>query len=242
MSSPWCSTAIRSESPITAAITCSITMMDTPASRMPRITSTVSSTSVGVRPDITSSRSSTRGSVASARASSSRFRSPMESACAGRPARGARRVSARTSRARRRATAAERVRLKAPTMTFSTTDSSGKGWTSWKVRASPRRQIACGGSPVISCPSSLTLPPSGRTKPVTAANNVVLPAPLGPMRPRISPWARDRLTSDSAWSPPKRLDRERTSMSVMVRRAPPRRPRGSGALPSPRAGGRRRPP
>src|SRR4051794_23840887 len=35
-------------------------------------------------------------------------------------------------------------------------------------------------------------------------NNVVLPAPLGPIRPVISPCAAARLTSVSAFTPPKR--------------------------------------
>src|SRR3954464_8159584 len=42
-------------------------------------------------------------------------------------------------------------------------------------------------------------------------NAVVLPAPLGPMRPTISYSLTSRLTSCSACSPPKRIDRSRTS-------------------------------
>src|SRR5882672_5886697 len=40
--------------------------------------------------------------------------------------------------------------------------------------------------------------------PVIALKAVVLPAPLGPMRPRISPSYRVKLTSSSATTPPKR--------------------------------------
>ena len=42
-------------------------------------------------------------------------------------------------------------------------------------------------------------------KPEMQSNSVVLPAPLWPMRPRISPGARSRSTSSTALIPPKRL-------------------------------------
>src|SRR6478672_3372854 len=42
-------------------------------------------------------------------------------------------------------------------------------------------------------------------------NAVVFPAPLGPIRPTISNSLTSRLTSCSACSPPKRIDRSRTS-------------------------------
>src|SRR5690348_2251839 len=42
-------------------------------------------------------------------------------------------------------------------------------------------------------------------------NAVVLPAPLGPIRPTISNSLTSRLTSCSACRPPKRIDRSRTS-------------------------------
>src|SRR5215831_3444953 len=41
--------------------------------------------------------------------------------------------------------------------------------------------------------------------------NVVLPAPLGPMTPRISPWRIVRSTSETAARPPKRLVMPRAS-------------------------------
>src|SRR5215471_19715014 len=40
--------------------------------------------------------------------------------------------------------------------------------------------------------------------------NVVFPAPLGPMSPRISPWESSKLTFDTASTPAKRLVRLRT--------------------------------
>src|SRR6476661_8772191 len=49
---------------------------------------------------------------------------------------------------------------------------------------------------------------------------VVLPAPLGPMMPRISPGAARRLTSFTAVSPPKRLVTA-SSSSIASHRAQP---------------------
>ena len=37
------------------------------------------------------------------------------------------------------------------------------------------------------------------------SNSVVLPAPLGPMRPQISPAANETLTSERARTPPKAM-------------------------------------
>jgi len=48
-----------------------------------------------------------------------------------------------------------------------------------------------------------TLPDWGMRTPEITSKRVVLPAPLGPMSPTISPGATDRLTSSSARMPPK---------------------------------------
>ena len=55
------------------------------------------------------------------------------------------------------------------------------------------------------------VPPSGRTRPATLRTSVVLPAPLGPSRPRISPGARSSETPSSARRAPKDFERLRTS-------------------------------
>src|SRR5215813_2317906 len=47
-------------------------------------------------------------------------------------------------------------------------------------------------------PSTDTFPVSEGSTPARHSNSVVLPAPLGPMRPRISPARIDSETSDSA--------------------------------------------
>src|SRR2546423_11168585 len=41
--------------------------------------------------------------------------------------------------------------------------------------------------------------------PVTTLNNVVLPAPFGPIKPKISPARTRSVTSERALSPPKRF-------------------------------------
>ncbi len=63
----------------------------------------------------------------------------------------------------------------------------GKGRTSWKVRARPRRRIRWAGSPPMGRPAKVMLPRSGRSAPAMQLKRVVLPEPLGPMTPRISP-------------------------------------------------------
>jgi hypothetical protein len=53
----------------------------------------------------------------------------------------------------------------------------------------------------MSRPSTVTLPELGRTMPQTMLISVVLPAPFGPSRAKISPRRISRLTSFSACSP-----------------------------------------
>src|SRR6266480_4919132 len=64
--------------------------------------------------------------------------------------------------------------------------------------------MRCGGRPVMSSPSNTTRPPVGRSTPVRQLKNVDLPAPLGPISPRIAPLATESDTLLSAASPPKR--------------------------------------
>ncbi|CAB4708088.1 unannotated protein [freshwater metagenome] len=78
---------------------------------------------------------------------------------------------------------------------------------SWKERIRPRRPRASGESRVTSWPSKTTRPSSGVVKPATSSKVVVLPAPLGPIRPRISPLRTSRSTPRTARTPPKDLRR-----------------------------------
>ena len=151
--------------------------------------------SASSRPPRLSSASSSLGWVASARAISSFFRpaapmpstrrlrvggQPDQSQCLARPLLGA---LARDALGRAVDSAAS--------VAFSRTDSLRNGRGIWKVRASPRRQISLGGRPPICSPSSRDRAGrSARTAPAITLKVVLLPDPLGPIRPRISPLAK----------------------------------------------------
>src|SRR6266540_3530415 len=75
----------------------------------------------------------------------------------------------------------------------------------WKVRAMPRWQILSGVRPPISSPRNRMEPAVGGSAPDTQLNSVVLPEPLGPISPRISPSRTSKDTRLSAVNPPKRL-------------------------------------
>ena len=81
------------------------------------------------------------------------------------------------------------------------TESLGKPRATWKVRTSPRRLTASGASPAISCPSNRIEPASGGTRPETTLNNVVLPAPFGPISPVMPPATTARSTPRSTSRP-----------------------------------------
>jgi hypothetical protein len=69
----------------------------------------------------------------------------------------------------------------------SATVSEDHSRASWNDRPRPARVRALAAQLETSRPSSCTRPPSSGTNPVSASKNVVLPAPFGPMIPRISP-------------------------------------------------------
>src|SRR5260221_10357544 len=77
----------------------------------------------------------------------------------------------------------------------------------------PRWTGRWGAGPAIERSSSHTLPPSGAYRPEMTLMQVVLPEPLGPTRPRISPDFRSKLKPSSARKPPKRLTRFSTVRS-----------------------------
>ena len=145
------------------------------------------SVSVGRSPAITSSSSSNFGSVASARATSSRLRSGRVSVEAMLAAL-VEQAEARAARARAcsRAAPTSCRCSKAPTITLSSTLKAGNGRTSWKVRATPRRHTASGASPAMGSPASAIEPSSGACAPAIRLNSVVLPAPFGPIRAKMA--------------------------------------------------------
>src|SRR6056297_393125 len=89
----------------------------------------------------------------------------------------------------------------------------------WNVRAMPRSTISLGRFPTTDRSSSRTSPELGVYTPVIRLNNVVLPAPLGPMTETISPGSTSKLRFVMACRPPKLLFRWRT-LSIAMSGAP----------------------
>src|SRR5437016_2807352 len=85
----------------------------------------------------------------------------------------------------------------------------------------PRRQVASAVSPSIRSPANRIVPSSGGSAPAMMLNNVVLPAPLGPITAKIAPSSTVKLTSWTARTPLKRFDKASTSSSTPISRALP---------------------
>src|SRR5262250_948593 len=98
-------------------------------------------------------------------------------------------------------------------MTLSRTGRRGKLRTTWKVRPTPMRQTSKVLRPSICWPASRAEPSSGGSTPFNTLKSVVLPAPFGPMIPRIPPSAIEKLTSLTAFKPPNMRDTSSTSRS-----------------------------
>src|SRR3546814_276096 len=96
------------------------------------------------------------------------------------------------------------VAKRCATTRFSRTVSSCKGCGIWKVRPMPMRARRCRGRSPKLTESKAMRPPDGRTRPDTALNRVVLPAPLGPTRPTPSCRPAANVTASTAVKPPKR--------------------------------------
>jgi hypothetical protein len=75
-----------------------------------------------------------------------------------------------------------RVRLWRPTMTFSSALMLANRRMFWKVRAMPASTTVRLGAEQVA-PLKRNWPSSGGYRPVSTLNSVVLPAPLGPIRP-----------------------------------------------------------
>ena len=77
--------------------------------------------------------------------------------------------------------------------------------------------MRCAGRPAMSWPSKATVPRSGFKRPAIRLKVVLLPEPLGPIRPNISPGATAKETWLTARKPPKLL----LSPSTLSNRAAP---------------------
>src|SRR4051794_33513254 len=81
----------------------------------------------------------------------------------------------------------------------------------WNVRAIPTDAICSVLSSRRFRPSSVMAPESGSYRRLMQLNNVVLPAPFGPIRPQIWPCRRSNEGPSSATTPPKRSRTSRTA-------------------------------
>ena len=197
-------------------MTCSIISTVTPLWAMPCTTGIISAISCGFRPANTSSSSSKRGRVASARANSRRLRPATVRSLASLSSCGLRPTCSATDSANSSACARRGKCRCAPTAMFSRTVCAAKGCTIWNVRVRPMRAFRCGGWPVMSWPANTTRPVSGVRKPDMSANKVVLPAPFGPIKALRRPSFTDRLTFCTAFKPPKDLPTPSICSSVLM--------------------------
>src|SRR5882672_5465799 len=97
---------------------------------------------------------------------------------------------------------------------LSSTDIDSKVSGTWKVRARPSRARSSGGRRVTSVPLKLTVPEVTGRSPVRQLKKVDLPAPLGPIRPRMSPSSTETEASSTALKAPKALVTLRASISM----------------------------
>src|SRR3984893_17752332 len=99
------------------------------------------------------------------------------------------------------------------TRRLSATVMQAKGRGDWKLRAMPRRVRRWAPSPARSRPSNRTRPVSLTSVPHRQLTSVLLPEPLGPIKPTRSPAVTARSMPSSATKPPNRLESPSTSMS-----------------------------
>src|SRR5882757_8891723 len=214
ISLPWWNTATRLASDMMTSMMCSTMTSVMPERWMSRTRSMASWTSRCVSPAMASSSSRTLGSVASARAISSRLRPGVPNDRAGASA--SLLMPTRSSTARDLVSASARwgVRRNAPIITFSSTDMPSNVCGTWKVRARPRCARASGVKLVMSWPSNKTWPDVDNRSPVRQLKKVDLPAPFGPIRPRMPPCSSVTEAASTALKLPKAFVTLRASRST----------------------------
>ena len=164
------------------------------------------------RPEVGSSRTSTSGSVMSARARRTRWASPSESVENSRWARwstpkismsAAARASSTSSYSSSWATARPQAALR----TVSNTDCVGTIFAATAAEAKPTRVATSAGSAcAMSVSDRVTSPESGATLPEATRASVVLPAPLGPTMTQCWRGRVDHETSDRTCVSPRVRD------------------------------------
>src|SRR4051812_18385581 len=211
----------------TTSMSCSTKMTVIPSSRRSLTCPSRLWVSAGFTPAIGSSSMTTFGSLMSARALSRSLRWPPERM----PAKASFFASSLNRRGGsiafsvfsfswRRQAPGSRARRKlspfwscAPSSMFCSTVSRDRALVSWKVRTTPRRATWCGESLPRSRPSKDQVPVLGWSNPVSRLNSVVLPAPLGPIRPVMPPRWISRWSTETAVRPPKDRVTSSTTMA-----------------------------
>src|SRR6478736_3069725 len=98
---------------------------------------------------------------------------------------------------------------------LSSTDIDSKVSGTWKVRARPSAARASGGRRVTSASAKETVPEVTGRSPVRQLKKVDLPAPLGPIRPRMSPSSTETEASSTALKAPNALTTFFASISTV---------------------------
>src|SRR5258708_31083929 len=104
-------------------------------------------------------------------------------------------------------------------VTLSSTDIDSNVSGAWRLRARPSRARASGGWCVTSTPAKCTVPEVGGRSPVRQLKKVDLPAPFGPIRPRISPCSKVTEAASTALKLPKALVTSHASRSMACSRS-----------------------
>ncbi len=168
------------------------------------------SISTGFRPPMTSSRQSTSGSVASARAISRRLRSPIGQRPGERSGPGAEAGALENLARSRPSASAPRLRPAAEVGADrhvrprrSCRETAARSGASARARA--RRRRRSGGRRCARPRKRNGARRRAAARPTRHEKRVVLPAPFGPMTPKISPGATSNETAESGQRPPKRF-------------------------------------
>src|SRR6186713_1762950 len=226
---PWSSTVSRSQMSRMKSRSCS-TMTREQRFLIGCSSSPVTRLSSRLMPPVGSSSSRSFGSGASAIAISSHCCWPWESAEAGSAARSTRRNcssmamarSCRMPRVRENTSRGSEVCACSASRMLSYNVNAGSTLVIWNLRLMPARARSAGEAREISAPPNITVPDVGISAPATHFISVLLPEPLGPIKPWNSFSATVRSAPFRAVSLPKILIRPRASRRAIV--ALPRRP------------------
>src|SRR5262245_6170944 len=208
-------TATRSARLSASSRYCVVSRMVLPSCTSSRIIAQRSMRLRGSSPVVGSSRNSTSGRATRLAATSNLRRIPPEYVFAWRPAASASPKRSRISMPRRRASAAGRWYSRPTISMFSRPVRFSS--TAAACPASPIRLRRTSPSRTTSSPTTSALPLSGNNSVVRILTAVVLPAPLGPSKPKTVPVATSRSMPRNASTEPKFLTSPSTTIAPAIR-------------------------